>query len=131
MICDSTCTLSLMCSVFCKSRDPLQGNHVRMRKCNKARSSPALQQSGRCSTASVLSPVLPMGAVPVAPHLCSPTVLRNPTHAPKFFAWHRTFKTSRTRKFLSVLSFLLCPVLSTVLSNPQFFSSHCLMSAQA
>lgn len=123
--------IDVQCFLQIKRPSAGQPCFLRMRKCNKARSSPALQQSGRCSTASVLSPVLPMGAVPVAPHLCSPTVLRNPTHAPKFFAWHRTFKASRTRKFLSVLSFLLCPVLSTVLSNPQFFSSHCLMSAQA
>lgn len=105
---DSAWNLSLMCSVFCKSSDSAgQSCFLRMRKCNKARSSPALQQSGRCSTASILSPVLPMGAVPILSHLCSPTVLRNPTPAPKFFAWHRTFKANRTSKCLSVFSFLL------------------------
>lgn len=91
---------------------------LRMRKCNKACSSPALQQSGRCSTASILSPVLPMGAVPIPPHLYSPTVLRNPTHAPKFFAWHRAFKANRTSKYLSVFSFLLRYVLCCLQCPP-------------
>lgn len=28
VVCDFTCTLSLMCGVFCKSRDTLRGSHV-------------------------------------------------------------------------------------------------------
>lgn len=91
---------------------------LRMRKCNKACSSLALQQSGRCSTASILSPVLPVGAVPIPPHLYSPAVLRNPTHAPKFFAWHRAFKANRTSKYLSVFSFLLRCVLCCLQCPP-------------
>lgn len=101
---DSAWNSSLVCSVFCKSSDSAgRSCSLRMRKCNKTLSSPALQQSGSCSTAGILSPVSPMGAVLIPPHVCSPAVLRNPTHAPKFFYWHRTLKANRTSVWVSSL----------------------------